>query len=78
MSGVIDAHLKKQGTKYILGDKLSYVDLLWVPWFGLLAFAFPEWDYKPELPHFAAWIGELQQRKSVITIKEHRDFNGSH
>ncbi|KAF7185703.1 Glutathione S-transferase-like protein tpcF [Pseudocercospora fuligena] len=30
--GVIDAHLTKTGQDYLVGEKLSYVDLMFVPW----------------------------------------------
>jgi glutathione S-transferase len=30
--GVIDAHLKKTGTEYLVGDKCTYADLAFVPW----------------------------------------------
>lgn len=30
--GVIDLHLKTTGQEYLIGSKVTYVDLLFVPW----------------------------------------------
>ncbi|KAK8060368.1 glutathione S-transferase [Apiospora saccharicola] len=32
VNGVIDAHLGKQGTEYVVGDKCTYADLMFVPY----------------------------------------------
>ena len=34
--GVIDAHLKKTGRQYLVGDKCTFADLVFVPWHWLL------------------------------------------
>ena len=72
---VIDAHLKKHGTPYLLGDKVSYADLAWITWqakyeTGLI----PEWDFKQEAPIFAAWRQRLEDRPAVKDILTRDQF----
>lgn len=35
MTGVIDAHLKKSGGEWLVGEKCTYADLAFVPWYWL-------------------------------------------
>lgn len=35
MTGVLDAHLKKSGGEWLVGDKCTYADLAFVPWYWL-------------------------------------------
>jgi glutathione S-transferase len=35
VTGVIDAHLKKTGGQWLVGDKCTYADLSFVPWYWL-------------------------------------------
>ncbi|KAF2103055.1 glutathione S-transferase [Rhizodiscina lignyota] len=74
VTGVIDAHLKKQKTKYLIGDKLTYADLAFVPWFNALGFILPEFDWKKETPEFAAWFEGLLSRQSVQTVLAKPEF----
>lgn len=65
---MIDAHLKKQGTPYLVGDKVTYADLAFIPWFkNVGTWLFPEFDYKKEYPTFAEWFGKLENREAVKT-----------
>jgi glutathione S-transferase len=46
VAGVIDTHLKSRKTEYLVGEKMTYVDLSFVPWIELVERIFmPEWDY---------------------------------
>lgn len=74
VTGVIDAHLKKQGTKYLVGDKLTYADLAFVPWYNLMPLLIADWDWKAQYPVFGAWFEGLRERKSVQTVKAHPDL----
>jgi glutathione S-transferase len=33
--GVLDAHLKKSGGEWLVGEKCTYADLAFVPWYWL-------------------------------------------
>ena len=76
--GVIDSHLKKKGTPYLVGDKVTYADLMFVPWHWLLL-AKPflmgedfqkEWEEK--YPEAWAWNQRLQERPAVKKAREAR------
>jgi len=69
VSGVIDAHLKKQGTPYLVGDKITYADLAFIPWFNFVgSFILKEWKFEEELPSFAKWRKSLLDRECVKKV----------
>ncbi|KAF1823657.1 glutathione S-transferase [Dissoconium aciculare CBS 342.82] len=76
--GVIDSHLKKTGKEYLVGDRVTYADLAFVPWFWLILYqphvmgeGFPaEWQAK--FPHAWAWNQRLEARPSVIAARDAR------
>lgn len=69
VTGVIDAHLKKQKTRYLVGDELTYADLAFIPWFiNVGKFLLPEWNYTSEFEAFAEWFAELEARESVKRV----------
>ena len=35
VTGVVDAHLKKSGGEWLVGEKCTYADLAFVPWYWL-------------------------------------------
>jgi glutathione S-transferase len=35
VTGVVDAHLKKSGGQWLVGEKCTYADLAFVPWYWL-------------------------------------------
>lgn len=75
VTGVIDGHLKKTGKPYLVGDKISYVDLAWIPWFrGVGNYLIPDWDYAAEYPHFTAWLKSLLDRPAVKHTVEREEF----
>lgn len=63
--GVINSHLKKQGTEYLVGDKCTYADLAWVTWDALLGWLVPDLDIAKEFPLFHAWHEKLMARPAV-------------
>ena len=42
--GVIDGHLAKYETEYLIGNKVSYADLAWVTWNALLGWLVSDLD----------------------------------
>lgn len=74
--GVIDAHLRKTGQPYLVGDKLSYADLMFVPWNWLLPFLMEEGfekECEQSMPHYWAWYQKLQERPSVSKCRKDRE-----
>lgn len=76
--GVIDSHLKKTGQQYLVGDKCTYPDLMFMPWHWLLlgapnimgeGFA-KEWE--ESYPEAWKWNERVQGREAVTKAKEAR------
>jgi glutathione S-transferase len=63
--GVVDGHLRKQGTGYLVGNKATYADLAWVTWDALLQWLVPDLDLATEFPDFNAWHQRLVERPAV-------------
>lgn len=75
VTGVIEAHLKKTGKPYLIGDKLSYVDLAWIPWYRItFGFMMPDWNAKEEFPVFYKWFEGLAERPSFKTVSAKPEF----
>lgn len=64
--GVLNGHLTKHGTGYLVGDKLTYADLAFVPWNDLLPKnVVPGWDTATEAPAYTEWHAKMMERESV-------------
>lgn len=70
VASVIDGFLKKKGTHYLIGDKVSYADLAFVMWNTAFGILIPEFDFKKEYPHFAAWNQRLLERPAVVKVMD--------
>ncbi|KAF2083209.1 glutathione S-transferase [Saccharata proteae CBS 121410] len=76
---VIDRHLAKQGTAYLVGSKCTYADLSFVPWHQMLGFLMgPDFDPSKEAPYFARWNKTLMERDSVKKIAEEKKKAAHH
>lgn len=76
--GVINSHLKKSGKPYLVGDKVTYADLAFVPWHWLILLP-PhlmgqefEKEWQTSYPEAWAWNQRLQQLPSVTKAREER------
>ncbi|KAF2162069.1 hypothetical protein M409DRAFT_27448 [Zasmidium cellare ATCC 36951] len=76
--GVIERHLTKTNKPYLLGDRVSYADLAFVPWHWLLLYKpqimgedFPK-EWEKEFPKTWAWTQGLEARPSVKKVREER------
>lgn len=74
VTGVIDAHLTKQSTPYLVGDKMTYADLAFVPWFNMMGMMLPEWNAADEYPAYGRWIAGLKDRESFKKVRDHPDL----
>ena len=76
--GVINSQLKKSGKPYLIGDKVTYADLSFVPWHWLLLFPpnimgeefAKEWEQT--YPECWEWNKRLQERPAVKKCMEDR------
>ena len=75
--GVIDAHLKKTGKEYLVGDKISYADLMFVPWFSITGALTGDdaegWTWEKAAPTSYAWYERLTSRPAVKKRLELKD-----
>ncbi|KAH8805994.1 glutathione S-transferase [Xylogone sp. PMI_703] len=75
--GVVEYHLEKQKTGYLVGNKVSYADLAWIPWNGFINWLVPDFNVKKEFPKFAEWDEKLRARSAVVKAYEIKDKLGS-
>lgn len=76
VTAVLDSHLKKTGTGMLVGDKVTYADLAWVPWYWLLPAIMGEGIEKElaeKYPSWSKWFQTLSERPAVKKAKEDRD-----
>lgn len=74
--GVLDTHLKKQGTGYLVGDKCTYADLSFVTWHALVPFITGEErkiDIEAKFPNYDAWMKKLEERPAVKKVLDDRN-----
>lgn len=75
VSGVLNRVL--EGKKYLVGDKFSYVDVAFVPWFGFVGL----WkiDLEKEFPNVNAWLDRLQARPAIAeALKQKAEASAQH
>lgn len=66
--GVIDSHLVKQGTDYLVGDKCTYADLMFIPYFRALSnIMAPEIDQTQWEAH-SAWLDRISNRPAAARV----------
>jgi glutathione S-transferase len=71
---VIDWHLKKTGRPYLVGDKISFVDLMFVPWnHQLPGMILADGAFEKEYPKAFAWWKSLEERESVKKVYAHNE-----
>ncbi|KAF4550093.1 Glutathione S-transferase-like protein 10 [Elsinoe fawcettii] len=67
--GVVDAHLKKTGNEYLVGNKYTYADLAFVPWFNAVPWALQQPDVEKEFekdyPSYYAWWTKVKSRPAI-------------
>ncbi|KAH7309485.1 glutathione S-transferase [Stachybotrys elegans] len=72
VTSVLDGHLKRQkeeqGNYCLVGDRVTYADIMFVPWSVLVPiFAAPEMDLS-EFEHYGAWLASLVERPAIKNI----------
>ena len=68
--GVLDAHLKKAGSTYLVGDKCTYADLAFVTWGSMVPWLQGEEkvDLEGKYASYDAWMKRLMERPSVKKV----------
>ncbi|KAI1127510.1 glutathione S-transferase [Nemania abortiva] len=68
--GVIDGHLAKNDTKFLVGDKPTYADLMFIPYFkavGKGSLMATDVD-TAQWVHYTAWMKRLHDRPAVAKV----------
>ena len=76
VTGVLDKYLAQQKEEHggsdgpwLVGNKMSFADLAFVTWQGLLGRLFEKDEYDDEkYPHVKEWIGKMMSREAVKTV----------
>ncbi|KAG6026035.1 hypothetical protein E4U41_001373 [Claviceps citrina] len=71
VTGVIDAHLKRQKTEYLVGDRVTYADLMFVPW-AVAIVALADVDLAA-YEAYSAWLKRLTDRPVVAKVLKQRE-----
>ncbi|KAF2163269.1 hypothetical protein M409DRAFT_68564 [Zasmidium cellare ATCC 36951] len=69
--GVIDLHLSKTSQPYLTGQEVQYVDLMFVPWNGMVPFLMGEdfvKEWKETYPRSFEWNEKLMARETVKKV----------
>ena len=76
VTGVLDKYLAQQKEEHggsdgpwLVGNKMSFADLAFVPWQGVLGRLFEKDEYDDEkYPHVKEWIGKMMSREKVKAV----------
>ncbi|KAL3462286.1 glutathione S-transferase [Aspergillus heterothallicus] len=70
VSGVLDGVLKDR--EYLVGDRFSYADAAFLPWFDSLLIFTNEIKWEIEFPHLTAWLDKIRTRPAIAKVWEER------
>lgn len=68
VTGVLGAHVKKRGTGYLVGDRVTYADLLFVTWTYIFEERYPGDFDLSRFEAYTAWMTELRERPAVKKV----------
>lgn len=71
VTSVIDSHLRKQGSDYLVGDHITYADLMFVTWANGAA-RLTEGEALKPFEAYAAWLKRLNDRPVVVKVLAER------
>lgn len=70
---VIDKELTDHNKEWLVGDRVSYADLSFVPWNWPIDFNFPQLEgWREQFPRAAEWDRKLNERASVTKCRTER------
>lgn len=70
VTGVIDAHLAKTGSKFLVGDKCTYADIMWVPYYLAAGYIYTEHVDLSQWPNYSAWLKRILERPAAGRVAE--------
>lgn len=70
---VVEKHLSKTGQQYLVGDKCTYVDLAFVPWFAMPGLLDDQGGMRWEdVPKAKEWLDRVTSRPVVKRLEEEK------
>ncbi|KAH7367784.1 glutathione-s-transferase theta, gst [Plectosphaerella cucumerina] len=66
---VLEAHLAKQGTDYLVGDRITYADLAWLPYYNSWQRIVPNGNID-DLKLVQAWLDRMRSRPAIAKVLE--------
>ncbi|KAK3726105.1 hypothetical protein LTR37_000253 [Vermiconidia calcicola] len=76
--GVIDSHLTKADTEYLVGDKVTYVDIMFVSWNTTVPGLLSDWDWQGTYPKCYEWNQRLLNRPAIKKVLEDKKTAAGH
>ncbi|KAL2847306.1 glutathione S-transferase [Aspergillus pseudodeflectus] len=70
VSGVLDGVLKDR--EYLVGDRFSYADAAFLPWFDSIPFITDAIKFDTEFPNLWAWLEKIRARPAIAKVWEER------
>ncbi|KAK6854055.1 glutathione S-transferase [Apiospora arundinis] len=74
--GVLELHLSRTGRAYLVGDRVTYADLMFAPFHNVLCsvIMYPEFEaeWRADFPHCYEWHQCLMQRPKVRDVFKRR------
>ncbi|KAI8632683.1 glutathione-s-transferase theta, gst [Xylariaceae sp. FL1651] len=68
VTGVLDAHLGRSGSPYLVGDKCTYADLMFLPYIKTLGVLIvPDFDTSV-YTNYSAWVNRMMERAAVKKV----------
>ena len=68
---VLDKHLREKKTEYLVGNKLTYADLAFLPW-DVIVDTITTFETEKNYPAYHAWHTKLIERPIVKKVFEAR------
>ncbi|KAK8109288.1 glutathione s-transferase [Apiospora sp. TS-2023a] len=74
--GVLELHLRRTGQPYLVGDRVTYADLMFAPFHNVLCsvILYPEFEaeWKADFPRCYEWHQRLMRRPKVVEAFQQR------
>lgn len=74
VSGVINRFL--EGRRWLVGDKYSYADVAFLPWFDGVPLLSDKIDLEKDFPNVHDWLSRMKARPTVAKVLENREHAG--
>lgn len=68
VTGVIDTHLTKAGTPYLVGEKVTYADIMMVPYYIMASHFWSDMIDLSQWPAYYSWMERLLKRPAIARV----------